>query len=73
MIADVMLDPMPIILIVANALAVGANGQQPLKLFDAGKGILKFNHSPGQLGLQLHHLSAHEDAGLQFFDVEAAS
>src|SRR5437870_4552977 len=49
MFGDIGLDLAPVVPVVADLLAVGADGEQSLELFDPGEGILQFGHALGQV------------------------
>src|SRR6516225_4494318 len=46
---------MPVVLIVAYFLAVGADRQEPLELLHSAEGIFELRDAQSQLGLQAHH------------------
>src|SRR6266851_8476633 len=60
----------PVVLIVANFLAIAADGQQTVQLVHAKEGILQLGNPGGQRRLQLYHPAADLHAGAEFLRVE---
>ena len=67
---DVFFDLMPVVFVVADALAIHANGNQFLQLADIGERLLQIDHFFGEGPLQLHHALAHLEAGAEFIGVK---
>lgn len=70
MVADVSFNLLPVVPVVPNFLAVGTNGQQPLKRFDAGKRLLQFPDALRQGALKFQDADAHLHPGAKFFTVK---
>jgi len=67
---DVGFDFLPIVLVVADLLAIAANGQQSLQHRHFGKGGFEFAHAVGPLPLQRDHAFADANPGAQFLSIE---
>src|SRR5262249_18974018 len=68
--AEVLLELLPVVAVVADALAVRANGEKPLELLDLAQGLFQLGHALRQALLQAHHARPHLDAGAQLRAVE---
>ena len=67
---QVLLHLLPVILIIADALAVAANGQESLQLMHAMEGLFQVADALGQALLQGQHAQADIDASPQFVAVK---
>src|SRR5207245_6003577 len=69
-IADVLLDLLPVVLVVADLLAVRADRQQSPQLAHADDRLLQLHHAIGEHRLQLDQTHADLHAGAQLLVVE---
>src|SRR5256712_13924644 len=70
MLADIGIDLLPIVCVVADFLAVHANREQSLELFHARQGILQFPDACHKVPLQFHDARSHPHSGQQFLRIE---
>src|SRR2546426_1825770 len=67
---DILLHLLPVVLVVADLLAVGANRKESAQLAHPDQGLLQLGDAGGQDGLQLDDADADLHAGSQLFVVE---